>query len=98
MTSCQYITLRDSYERTEWHIYTDNQSTIKAINKSPDLGKQIVTNFNDCIDYINDKHPRFRIDIISYYIESIERAASPSRESTRLVHCLLDSLEPVAVR
>jgi hypothetical protein len=77
MTSCWYITLRDSHARTEWHIYTDNQSIIKAINKSHrQPGQAIVTNFNDCIDHINDKHPRFRMDIISYYIESSERAAS----------------------
>ena len=58
-------TLRDNHERTEWRIFTDSQSAIKAINNPHrQSGQAIIKDFLDCVDDINDKYPHLHIKII----------------------------------
>ena len=54
-------TLRDNHERTEWRIYTDNQSINNPQRQS---GQAIIKDFLDCVDDIKDKHPHLHIKII----------------------------------
>src|SRR5205809_7267714 len=43
-------TLRDNHERTEWRIYTDSQSAIKAINNPHrESGQAIIKDILDCV-------------------------------------------------
>ena len=57
--------LRDKHEREKWHIFTDSQSAIKAINNPHrQSGQAIIKDFLDYVDDISDKHPHLRIKII----------------------------------
>ena len=79
-------TLRDNHERTEWRIYTDSQSAIKAINNPHrQSGQAIIKDFLDCVDDINDKYPHLRIKIIwisgHAKIEGNERADEEAKKA-----------------
>ena len=79
-------TLRDNHERTEWRIFTDSQSAIKAIN-SPhqQSGQAIIKDFLDYIDDINDKYPHLRIKRIwipgHTMIDGNERADAEAKKA-----------------
>ena len=79
-------TLRDSHERIEWRIYTDNQAAIKAIdNPHRQSGQAIIKDFLDCVDDIKDKYPHLRIKIIwisgHAEIEGNERADAEAKKA-----------------
>ena len=79
-------TLRDNHERTEWRIYTDRQSAIKAINNPHrQSGQAIIKDFLDYVDDINDKYPYLRIKIIwipgHAKIEGNERADAEAKKA-----------------
>ena len=80
-------TLRDNHEPTEWRIYTNSQSAIKATNNPRrQSGQAIIKDFLDCVDDIKDKHPHLHIKIIwiprHADIDENERADVEAKKTT----------------